>query len=174
MLIGTILFMISNFFYQPVWRNWNNYDTTRGFYEEPENTIETVFLGASIIVNGITPSELYRDYGVCSYNLGTEQQPMMASYYWLLEAERLHSKTLKTVILDTSMLRRTPDDAFYQKALDGMRFSSVKVQAVMDYAENFNDALSYLVPVLEYHTRWDSIDVTDFEKKNYKAKIQRI
>ena len=41
MMIGIGLFGMSNFFYQPAWTSWNNYDTTRGFYEEPKNTIET-------------------------------------------------------------------------------------------------------------------------------------
>lgn len=171
MMIGIGLFGMSNFFYQPAWTSWNNYDTTRGFYEEPKNTIETVFVGASTIVNGITPTELYRDYGVCSYNLGTEAQPMLASYYWVLEAERMHKKSLKTVVLDTSMIRRTPNAAAFQKALDGMKFSSSKVQAVKDYSDNLQDEITYLFPVLEYHSRWDSLDITDFLKKDYKVKL---
>ena len=140
-----------------------------GFYEEPGNTIETIFLGASIVVNGITPMELYENYGICAYNLATEQQPMLASYYWLEEAERLHGDTLKTVVLDMSMLRRTPTTAFYQKALDGMHFSSVKIRAVADYTSDFNEMLSYLCPLFSYHGRWDSLSNTDFEKKSYKT-----
>ena len=103
MLIAWMIFGILDYFYQPVWKSWNNYNTINGFYKEPANTIETIFLGASIMVNGITPTELYRDYGICSYNLGTEQQPVMASYYWMLEAERLHADSLKTVVIDASM-----------------------------------------------------------------------
>ena len=171
MIIGGAIFGILNYFYQPVWKSWNNYNTINGFYEEPENTIETIFLGASITVNGITPTELYRDYGICAYNLGTEQQPVMASYYWMLEAERLHADSLKTVVIDASMFRRTPEDAFYQKALDGMKFSTVKIQAAIDYSDSVNDAWNYLFPALEYHTRWKSVDLTDFEKKNYKAEL---
>ena len=89
-LIGALLVTAASYFFQPAWKDWNNYDTMHGFYEEPENTIETIFLGASIVVNGITPMELYENYGICAYNLATEQQPMLASYYWLEEAERLH------------------------------------------------------------------------------------
>lgn len=170
-LIGTILFMISNFFYQPVWKSWNNYDTTRGFYKESGNTIETVFVGASITANGIIPTELYRDYGICAYNLGTEEQPMLASYYWMLEAERLHKKTLKTIVLDVSMMRRTPIASAYQKALDGMQFSTTKIQAVNDYSDKKENALTYLFPVLEYHNRWDSLNITDFQKKGYEVQL---
>lgn len=101
--LGVLLFLfaIVNLVTKPIWLEWNNYNTTHAFYEEPENTIETIFLGASITVNGIIPMELYEEEGICAYNLGTELQPMLASYYWLEEAYRLHSMTLKTVIVDT-------------------------------------------------------------------------
>lgn len=168
-IICGVLFLICNYFYKPAWKEWNNYDTVHGFYEEPENTIETLFLGASVTVNGIIPIELYREYGICAYNLGTEQQPLMTSYYWLLETERLHKETLDTVVLDASMLRRTPIDEVYQKSLDGMKLSKVKLQALMDYTENINDVITYLFPALEYHSRWSSIDVSDYEKKDYSV-----
>lgn len=166
-LLGVIVIAVLNYFYQPIWKNWNNYSTIYGFYEEPQNTIETIFLGSSVTVNGIAPMELYENNGICAYNLGTEQQPLLASYYWLLEANRLHNETLKTVVLDTSMLRRTPDRAYYQKALDGMQMSNVKIKALKDYTENINEYLNYMCPVLEYHDRWSSIEMSDFEKKKY-------
>lgn len=159
-----------SYFLQPVWREWNNYDTLHGFYEEPDNTIETIFLGASIVANGIVPMELYKNQGICSYNLGTEEQPMLASYYWMEEAYRLHSQTLKNVVLDVSMLRRTPQSSAYQKALDALRLSKVKYQAMLDYAGSLNKALSYLLPIFEYHNRWQALDTSDFKKTSYSIR----
>lgn len=76
-----VLFLAMNALFQPLWKEWNNYETIEGFYQEPENTVETIFLGPSTVVNGISPMELYQDYGFCTYNLGMEQQPVLASYY---------------------------------------------------------------------------------------------
>ncbi len=170
LIIAVWLFYGLNWFLQPVWLDWNNYDTIHGFYKEPENTIETLFLGASTAVNAFTPMELYEDYGICAYNLGTEQQPMLTSYYWLEEAYRFHSETLKNVVLECSMLRRTPQIAFYQKTIDHMKFSSIKYHAVKDYTEDFHEMLLYLVPIFSYHKRWASITDVDFEIINYKIK----
>lgn len=83
----------------------------------------------------------------------------------------MHADSLKAVIIDASMFRRTPEAAFYQKAWDGMEFSMVKVQAAIDYSDGVNDAWNYFFPVLEYHTRWESLNLTDFEKKNYEAEL---
>ncbi|MCD8220930.1 MAG: hypothetical protein LUD07_01830 [Clostridiales bacterium] len=80
-MVGILLFGGCSFILIPIWLDWNNYSTFQGFYKESENTIETVFLGPSSIVSAIIPAELYEDYGICSYNLGSEMQPMLASYY---------------------------------------------------------------------------------------------
>ena len=53
-----------NSFFQPVWSKWNNYYTTKGFYEEPENTIETLFLGASVMQSSVSPMQMYDEYGI--------------------------------------------------------------------------------------------------------------
>ena len=166
--IFLVIFCVLNILMQPIWREWNNYNTIYGFYEEPKNTIEVVFLGSSTTANGYVPMQLYEDYGICAYNFGTEQQPMLASYYWLEEAYRLHPESLKVVIANPSMLRRVPPDSFYRKALDGMRFSSVKLNALRDYLDDPSNIPSYLISLLSYHDRWSSLEQADFEKFNYE------
>ena len=170
-VIAVVLFGAVNVIVSPVWLEWNNYNTTHGFYEEPENTIETIFLGSSVVVNGMIPMELYETYGISSYNLGTEQQPMLASYYWLEEAYRLHPDTLDTLVLEVSMLRRTPEDAFFHKALDGMQLSRVKCRALADYTDDFREIISDLIPVLSYHDRWKSLADSDFSKLNCEMEL---
>lgn len=56
-IIKTVVFILIVIFsilslnklFQPKWLDWNNYYTVTGFYEEPDNTIETVFLGSSVV-----------------------------------------------------------------------------------------------------------------------------
>lgn len=168
-----IVFTFLNVIAQPIWTEWNNYNTVYGFYEEPENTIETIFLGASIVDCGIIPMELYENYGICAYNFGGENQPMLVSYYWLEEPYRLHSETLDTVVIDASSLRYDTDDSYYdvyyRKGLDGMKPSFVKLHALRAYAADFKSFIACLIPVISYHDRWESIDSTDFEKINSTA-----
>ncbi len=163
-LILIMIFTGLCFLFQPIWISWSNYDTTFGFYREPQNTLEVIFLGASITANAIIPMELYRDYGICAYNLGLEQQPMLASYYWIEETYRLHKDTLKTVVVDMSLMRRTPLNAFYRKSIDNMALSPVKFRAVRDFSTSWNETLSYLIPLFQYHERWTSLEKSDFMK----------
>ena len=130
-------FCCFNDFFLPVNYAWNNYDTIHGFYEEPEDTIEVLFLGSSYTISSVIPIELYEKYGICAYNMGTEQQPVLASYYWLKEVYERHSQSLKTIVFDPKRLFFPIDGASSQKALDGMHFSENKVNAWMDYGGGY-------------------------------------
>lgn len=152
---------------KPVWTDWNNYGTVNGFYEQPDNTVSTVFLGASVIANGFIPIELYRDYGICAYNLGTEEQPMLASYYWLQYAYSLHPDTLQVVVLDVSMLRRTPDEAFFKKSIEGIYNKKIKLNGVYYYTNDLYDYISNTCSLFAYHDRWSELSKRDYTQNSY-------
>lgn len=154
-----------NKFFRPAFFGWNIYYATSGFYEEPEDTIETLFLGSSVGSRGIIPTELYEDYGMCSYNLSIANGPMFISYYWLEEAYRYQSETLKTVVLDVSQLRSESGAGTYHKSLDAMKMSKVKWKAIKDYAgDDYLEMASFVFPLIYYHDRWKEIGESDFQK----------
>ncbi len=165
-LILGLLMAGLNALFQPRWYEWNNYHTHEGFYQQPNDTVEAIFLGASLTVSGFIPTHMYEEQGVCTYNLGTEIQPTMASYYWTKEAYRLHGNTLKVVMLDASQLRKqsTPAEPYYHKAFDRMRLSPVKIEALQDLSQDSDDFLTYLIPSFAYHDRWASLGYADFIK----------
>ena len=170
--VFVLIFYALNALMQPVWRDsWNNYDTIHGFYKEPENTIEVLFLGTSTVINGYIPMELYEHYGICAYNLATEAQSTLVSYYWLQEAYRLHSDSLKVVVANPSSPGAVHQDGYFRKAVDAMHLSSVKYNAVKDHVKDVDETISYLVPLLSYHDRWKSLEQEDFEKFGYKPNV---
>lgn len=164
-----VIFLILNFVFQPIWFEWNNYDTHKGFYAQPQNTIEVVFLGSSVMVNGITSIKLYEEQGICAYNLATEQQPVLASYFWAKEAYRCHEESLKTIVFDVSTLRYVPQEALYKKAIDNIGNKKLKWAAVKAYSGSFQKEINNFFPFLEYHSRWN-----DLEKVNFKYNNQSI
>ena len=154
----------------PTWMSWNNDDTIKEFYTEPDNTIQVLFLGTSQVVNGISSSELYNHYGLCAYSLASEQQPLLSSYFWLKEANRFHQKSLNTVVLDISFLMYADESkeslqAFNEKALAHMRFSPVKVDAINACSKQYDsfDFVENIIPLLRYHTRWKYLSREDFK-----------
>ena len=167
-LLG-ILMLLTRLF-TPTWTLWNNDNTVKEFYKEPKNSIQAVFLGTSQVASGISPVELYDEYGICAYNLGTERQPLFSSYYWLQEVERLHKESLKVVVLDVSYLvqKEKEHDSlkfFNEKALAHMKLSPVKEAAIRELSKRYEDLdyLENIIPLLRYHSRWNVLNRDDFK-----------
>lgn len=151
----------------PTWISWNHDSTMKGFYNQPRNTVQLLFVGTSNAACGFSPDQLYEEQGICSYNLATEQQPLFATLYLIKEAERLHGDSLTTVVLDPSglFMNQTPEreEAFTMKALTNLRISPVKIEAMLACEKQFDDvsALEELIPLLGYHSRWDELASAD-------------
>ncbi len=183
--VAAVLFCGVNYVVRPMWTDADQSpNATACFYDEPKNTVETLFLGTSVMMQGVAPTELYEDYGICAYNLAQSNQPAMVSYYWLQEAYRLHPETLDTVVFEvTSLIRKDREDSWYQRDLSAMRFSPVKLRAARQFGmknSNRNDmsfteyvetevngAAQILLPVITFHDRWQELSAQDFLKAWY-------
>ncbi len=175
LVITALLLLLCSNILTPTWYSWNNDNIFKGFYREPEDRLQVVFVGTSQSLNGIAPMELYSRYGICAYNLSSEQQPLLASYYWIKEAERLHGKTLQAAVLDLSFVFRnetkTSKMSMNEKALAHMRFSGVKMEAYRALAKQYGvSTVEYIIPLIRYHSRWSDLEEDDFSglttKKN--------
>lgn len=158
----------------PKYRSANSgYPTTttyEQFYRMDRNSIDVLFLGSSIAVNAFNPQQLYNDYQIRSYNLGSEQQSVFLSYYWLKEA--LRRQQPRVVVLEsTFVFTRHMDypsntsEGLTRKCLDPMRWSEVKQQAVHDICaiEPEQSELSYYLTNIRFHNRWRSLSAIDMD-----------
>ncbi|MCR4784527.1 MAG: hypothetical protein K6A35_08460 [bacterium] len=141
------------------------------FYKMKKNSIDVLFVGSSVGVNNFISQQIYNDHGICSYNLSSEQQSVILSYYWLKEAFRYQNP--KVVVLEGLFLMNFSRKSFEiinttegltRKAIDPMRLSSVKIQAVSDICERdkSQDPSSYFFKNIRYHTRWKELEDIDF------------
>ena len=110
--------------------------TYQSFYEMENDSVDAVFLGSSHAISAFSPQELYDTCGIRSFNLASEEQSLLVSYYWLKEALRLQKP--KAVVLDLMVAYPYLDTPYncsepsIRKALDPMHWSSVKWQAVQE------------------------------------------
>lgn len=173
-LIAALLFCLSNVFFTPKWRNtWRSTDTVTGFYALEEDSIDTLVLGSSQIISGVSAMQLYQEQGIRAYSLGTERQPVMGSYYLLKDALRTQPN-IRTVVLEVTELFAQCNEASYRKAFDYMPLTSVKWEGIqervrwaekLDAEKGTNDAptlASYALPILSYHERWNELSRDDF------------
>lgn len=172
-----ILALLSAIFNVKSVDTWPSSRVTCGFYEEPEDSLDVLYLGTSHIMCGVSPMRIWQQQGITGYSIATERQYMGLTYYWLQEAFKYQSP--KLVVLDAMTLFAWPFSDFesrQRKALDYMKMSSVKrdaIKAICDYSEEA-DPLSYYIPFVAYHDRWSMLNESDFtfpfEDKKYLNK----
>ncbi len=173
-VLAMILALLSAVFNVKSVDTWPSSRVTCGFYQEPEGTLDVIYLGTSHIMCGISPMRIWQQQGITGYSLATERQYMGLTYFWLQEALKYQSPGL--VVLDAMTLFAWPFSDFesrQRKALDYMKMSSVKrdaIKAVCDYSADA-DPLTYYIPFVAYHDRWSMLTESDFsfpfeDKKN--------
>jgi len=154
---------------------WPSSTTFNQFYEMRENSIDVLFLGSSVAMNAFSPMEIYKEYGIRSFNLGSEQQSPFLSYFWLKEA--LRSQLPEIVVMDARFCYNyrphtviNTEEGLTRKSLDQMRLSPVKIQAIHELCsmDSSHSELSYYLPNIRYHDRWKQLEKIDFYRGEYR------
>ena len=104
-----------------------------GIQEEPEGQIDVLNVGNSLCDVSLIPLELYRDYGITSYNMGRDLQSKEATYYAIKAA--LRKQKIKVLLWETDNLCMQQDD----------------ITSCMHELSEFN---YYHFPVLRCHSFW--------------------
>ena len=129
---------------------------SNGIYGEDKNSIDAIFLGDSIVYAGVSPLQIWNEYGIPTYCCSTSAQKLWYSEDMLRKA--FVNQSPKLVMMET--------DALFSKF-------------------NFDDSLMHkaegVFPVLQYHDRWkvfaentfgDRSEVTSTnEYKGYKFSL---
>lgn len=124
---------------------------------------DVVFVGDCEVYESFTPPTLWQEYGITSYVRGSAQQLIWQSYY-LLE-ETLQYETPKAVVFNVLSIKygEPQREEYNRMTLDGMAWSKSKIGSIyasMTEEENF---LSYVFPLLRYHSRWSDLSAEDWQ-----------
>lgn len=169
LLIGLILLGIVTNIMIPKWITTKDNRMTyiiQGFYEEPKDSLDVVFMGNSDVYRGISPITMWDEYGIASYNYVSSGQRMWVAYYLLVECLKYQTPDLIVLNMDSAFNESQASESNYRKAFDNMRLGKNKIDAVTDpvFKNSKNQILSYFFPITRYHSRWTELTSDDFEK----------
>ena len=118
---------------------------------------DVIFIGDCEVYANYSPMEMYRTQGITAYIRGTSQQLIWQSYYVLKET--LKYETPKAVVLNVNSMRHSEPvkEAFNRLTIDQMRWSAEKVGIIRASMTEEEDFLSYVFPILRYHSRFDEL-----------------
>ncbi len=148
-------------------------------YYDSEKEHEVIFLGDSEVYYNFSPKVLEEEYGLDTYIRGSANQTMCQSYYLLLDT--LRYETPKVVVLSVAALMKenSEGEAYNRMTLDGMEWSKYKHECIKETMTEEENILSYVFPILRYHSRWSELTADDIkyffknEKVSYNGYIER-
>lgn len=145
-------------------------DMIHSLYGIEENTVDVLCMGSSHGYSSFQPNVLWNEYGVTSYVMCSHRQTVTSTYYLLKEA--LNYQKPKVLFLETYFFftnKKYIDEASLRFAFDGIRLGKVKHEMISDVLANksFKIKLSYYIPFLKYHGRWEELENSDFNSKSY-------
>lgn len=140
------------------------------YYGEVKNH-DVIFIGDCEVFSNFSPVTLWEDYGISSYIRGSAQQLIWQSYYLLKET--LNYEKPKVVVFNVlSMKYNEPQkEAYNRLTLDGMKLSTVKIEAINASMMKGESFISYIFPILRYHSRWNELTGEDFKYLLHRSTI---
>lgn len=132
------------------------------FYQQPANTLDVVYIGSSSMVRAVSPMEIWYHYGIPSYSLATTLQAPVVTLAFL--EDMFKTQQPQVVVFGFEWLFQDYDyagrEAYLRFALDPMPNSWTKLKTAAAIVRNdpSQSFLSYLFPMLRYHTRWSELD----------------
>ncbi len=135
------------------------------YYNEPKDH-EVIFIGDCEVYANFSPMKMYEEEGIKAYVRGSSQQLIWQSYYILKET--LKYETPKVVVLNVNSLRYGKDssevsEAYNRLMIDNMKWSKEKIDLINESMTDEESFISYVFPILRYHSRFDELTKEDFE-----------
>ena len=120
--------------------------------EEP-GQIEVLNVGNSLCDVSLIPLELYRDYGITSYNMGRDLQSKAGTYYAIKTA--MQRQKIKVVLWETDNLCKHKSDRKGRRTEEQEdRLKDTYKDDLEPYREEVAEFYYYHFPALRYHSSW--------------------
>jgi hypothetical protein len=141
-----------------------------GFYLEPKNSVDVLFIGNSNVYRTIGNPQLWAEFGIPAYARCSSSQSVTMSYYYLKEALKYQSP--KVVVWDplASSWDENPLESNIRWGSDSMKLSMDKLDMLnaLDIETLSGTWFSYILPFFRYHSRWGDLTKADISYPYYQ------
>lgn len=153
----------------------HNRERVKGFYQEPKNSLDVVYIGASDVYSDIAPGYAYKRDGITGYLFATQADSILNYKSQLDNVLSRQKDALVVVELNGALYgdkEEVTKEANLRNYSDHAPLNFNKVQWV---AENIKENhAEYLFPIMKYHGIWNDTveevkDKKDPDKIEYKT-----
>lgn len=126
--------------------------TWESYLQEPENSIDVLFLGSSMVYCDVVPAQICLESGITSYAVTGPELTIPMTYYYLREALRTQSP--KAVFVEMNGMFFPEYTGFTSVTIGYMPWSLNRLAATLRCAEP-EKRFELLYPLYRYHTSLD-------------------
>ncbi len=132
----------------------------RGFYSEPQNTIDVVMIGSSPVYPCLIGPKMWGENGFTAYPLASNVQRPKAAVHLVQEALRTQSPEL--FIFEMRMFTYTDEHmmenmAFTRGITDNMQYSLNRIRTINDLVPDVTERYTYYFDIIKYHNNWKNL-----------------
>ena len=164
LLIATLFVCVSKVLERKtVYGAWNYSLKVNGFTNEPEDSMDIIGYGSSHMYCTLNPVSIYEDFGLRSYVLATQQQPVTATYYYIKES--LETQSPEVIVLEALMFTVLNDkvsEGIAHDAVDPFPDGWNKLMMIHDL-NTVDGKENYYFNLIKYHSRWKEIGKEDID-----------
>lgn len=135
------------------------------FFEEKAD-FDVLFFGSSHVMNGLSPMDLWDEYGITSYNFGNSNSLLPQTYWTIVEATKYHKP--KVIVLDTYFVHwddKTQGVNWTHDSFDCFPLDMTKYKLAKDLFDDRNSITELLFPYTVFHNRWEEVNYTELRQK---------
>mgnify|MGYP003290232691 CR=1 FL=1 len=132
-------------------------------YYDTEKFHDVIFFGDCEVYETYSPCILWDNYGISSYVRGSSQQLMWQTYYLIEDTLRYETPDVILVNVLSMRFSEPQNEAYNRMTIDGMRFSSSKINSILVSMLPDENIWEYLFPILRYHDRYSELTSEDID-----------
>lgn len=148
---------------------WDKGGTILGFYEEPRDTIDVLFIGGSHANAAFAPTQMYERQGFTGYVLYSWSQPVWTGYHYLKEG--LKTQKPKVVVLDafgltyghtymTDIQINSTSDQYSMLIRPG--YNRLRLALAMSACQTNHRPFTDYFSLFQFHNRWKALKKEDW------------
>ena len=143
----------------------NNYYSFDYLYELPKDSLDVVYVGTSQYHMGITPLQIWKEYGITGAAFNAPQCRAWLAYYMIQEI--LKYQNPKVIVLDAAIPRGGESNLIAnRRTISQFKFSTMKLQALYNCLDlegsTIDEVLNTSLEFFAYHDAWDTLKKADF------------
>ncbi len=148
---------------------WTSPNSIKYFYQEPENSLDVIYIGSSNSYAHFNTVLAYNLQGFATGMLASDGQPFSAIKYLLQEAIKYQNPEVYVIDINSVATDiRYSNDGDIRKVIDNMKWSENRndaIEGMLKYTDiKKEDYINYYFSFLTYHNSWKYIG--DYSFKN--------